>query len=317
VSNSRSRFIADEDEVEAIFGEALEGMLADDDEAPEDIFKEREPSIFSPRDEDDIFKERDLDIFAPRDDDIFEPAEDEFVESQHPRGQPENAGQFAKSGGGAKSTAREVLTHWHGVWPDVKAVEAAFRTYEEIEKNMDGRELLTPEELRAAKWYSRSGAWETTMDVNHMKPDLLSKIVGPLWFASDVNRKRYIKEMDKAVAKESLPQPVKVYRGMTLQSFKGEPSDLVGAVIGNKSFTSTSLNPYMARKFVSGGDNAKGFLLEIGLPKGQHALHVGSVPGNFDASELELVLPRNMRFKVVGVNEGKPPVLIVKLLKPK
>jgi hypothetical protein len=303
----RSRFIADEEEVEAIFGDALEGILAGDDESPEDIFKERDDSIFSPRDDGDIFREPDdFDIFAPRDDDIF--SEDEFVESEHPRGQPENAGQFVEKGSGnAPSEARSVIKHW--LIPDVKAVRHAWNIYKSLGEKM--KQPLSAEEKRAVDFYSQDGAWQMTRVLNG-KGLGFTRLAG-LFGSGTISKKdveRFITLMDSAVAKEILPQETKAYRGITLRGFSGAPQDLMGTVIANNGFTSVTMNPYVAKSFAT----RRGFIVEMDLPEGQPALHIGS--GSRTTTELELVLPRNMRFKVVGVNEGKPPVLIVKPLKP-
>lgn len=98
-----------------------------------------------------------------------------------------------------------------------------------------------------------------------------------------------IAALDSAISKSALPHDMTLYRGM-----QGSPGHMVGRVLRDKSFISTTFSEKTARSFAGGNT-----LLRITAHKGQHAAFLPGVGGHQN-SEHEFLLPRNARIRVTG-----------------
>lgn len=99
-----------------------------------------------------------------------------------------------------------------------------------------------------------------------------------------------------AIRKNSLPEDTRLYRGLGLSSLgiSELDDDLIGELINNRGFISTSLDKKIAKKFV---DADNGVLLRINAHKGTNFL-TGS------EHERELILPPDTRLKVNKYKQG-------------
>ncbi len=104
----------------------------------------------------------------------------------------------------------------------------------------------------------------------------------------------------------TLPEPVTVYRGIRLSAeqagaFLGKvkAAQEAGEFISDPAFMSTSLNPAVATGFGSGRGTESSVVFQIAARKG---LYLGESVGG--TKEMELVLQRGSKFRVVGV-EGR------------
>lgn len=114
-----------------------------------------------------------------------------------------------------------------------------------------------------------------------------------------------IAAIDSAVDKSSIPRDLVVYRGMAvpaIEHFRNlkDPKDLVGKLVQDDGFISTSIRARTAASFGSAGT-----VVEIRLPKGSKGLYLDSYD-RVASGERELLLPRRSRFRVVGYKRKKP-----------
>lgn len=100
-----------------------------------------------------------------------------------------------------------------------------------------------------------------------------------------------------------------VYRGITSSQLQHLA---MGSTMTDKGFVSTSSSANEAKKFAG----ADGALMEIRVKKGQPAMSVKNTSAF--PSEMEVLLPANTSFKVVGKKIGPEgrPVLIVDYVPP-
>jgi hypothetical protein len=109
--------------------------------------------------------------------------------------------------------------------------------------------------------------------------------------------------IDSVIQKSRLQDDLTVYRGMDNDILGDENS--VGTVFSDMGFVSTSADKGIASKFESG------LIATINLKRGQNAFNLDSVKGG--QKELETLLPRGLKFKVVKDNFGSSGVREVTL----
>lgn len=113
--------------------------------------------------------------------------------------------------------------------------------------------------------------------------------------------------VSSAIGKHPLDKPMMVYRGLKIN--KDDPGSehyeqlKVGDTFSDKGFTSTSNSKKIADKFTEKLNRSdKPILMEISLKAGDHALPMNEY---HKSSENEVLLDRNVKFKVVSVSESK------------
>lgn len=114
------------------------------------------------------------------------------------------------------------------------------------------------------------------------------------------------KHVSSAIQKHPLDKPMKVYRGMKIS--KDDPStaqykDLkVGDTVVDRGFTSTSTSDKVGGKFSEKLNRSDvSVQIEISLKPGDHALPMDQYHKH--ESEKEVLLDRNVKFKVTSVSE--------------
>ncbi|MGW2699112.1 ADP-ribosyltransferase [Streptomyces sp. NPDC001340] len=102
-----------------------------------------------------------------------------------------------------------------------------------------------------------------------------------------------IKEVDKALAGNPIPEDVMVVRGTDLHHLEFDtPKDLIGREIEDGGYTSTSLGNIPVAAFAD-----KQAVLHLRVPEGTPAIWVEKV-GAYGAGERELLLGRGMTYRV-------------------
>lgn len=231
-----------------------------------------------------------------------ENAEDEFVESEHPRGQPENAGQFASGSSAANKPGK---TSPKGFSKPMNHEEAV-KIYDMIGTVM--RVNLSDSERTALKAYAGN-------DYKTINDGLTRLETLPPQTQAEV---RYVQSViNAAIQKSPLPAKATVYRSMVLRNVKNLDG-LIGKIISNKGFTSTSLSAKIAESFTeyqaqTGKTGA--VIAEIRLPKGMPALHMSGNGGIF--AEQEFLLQSNAKWRVVAVRKGKPNRILLEPVRRK
>ncbi len=109
-------------------------------------------------------------------------------------------------------------------------------------------------------------------------------------------------QMDSAIAKQpGLPAGTKLYRGFKYSDAFGnkKPEELVGAVITDKGFMSTSTAKEVAEKFGSAR-------VSISVPEGYKGLDITKVKNTPAAKvEREIILPRGTKLQITSVSQTK------------
>jgi len=117
-----------------------------------------------------------------------------------------------------------------------------------------------------------------------------------------------IPDIDRLVAKAVVPENITVYRGVEAEVaaalFGDDLTKVVGAEIIDKAYMSTTAVKDWSAAFAKARSGESAVVLEIVVPKGSSALHVGSSIEATFAGELEFLLPRGTRLRVVGVERN-------------
>jgi hypothetical protein len=184
----------------------------------------------------------------------------DFDESKHPRGQPENAGQFGSGGGGGDDTA-----------PAAPAEQAAPADYgfSKKEKDVIGSYITSSEKINK---YYRDG-----------QKDKSGKSNKELDAAID--------SMNSALKKSALGADTTLFRGISecpaARELRKNAESMIGKSVPLGGFQSTTYDEDIALEFVS-GYNSK-VVLEITAPKGTHAIDMQPYADNF-AKQKEFLL---------------------------
>jgi hypothetical protein len=121
---------------------------------------------------------------------------------------------------------------------------------------------------------------------------------------SDDGYMNTVSELDEAIdAIEPISQEVIAYRGVKGNGLDFFETKKVGDTWEDKGFTSTTIDPYIAKQFGGVSGYYEGIVFKYKLPAGTK----GIFPSNFtdksterDTSEAEFLLPRNSKFKIVA-----------------
>jgi hypothetical protein len=118
--------------------------------------------------------------------------------------------------------------------------------------------------------------------------------------------------LDNATRKAILNRDVVLFRGSTATTMgKLAPESLVGTIIRDRGFVSTSIDPRAAEDFVR--DQTDPLVFEILARSGQHVAFVGGI-------EREVLLPRGLQFRIVGfypsrvIGEHAWPTLLMEII---
>jgi 2'-5' RNA ligase len=192
----------------------------------------------------------------------------DWDESQHPRGQPDNPGQFGPGGGGTTETTPSPA-------PSAQEQEQGSSAQPSV------HQALTLDETAAL------GAYQTD--------DIFTELNDELRTGAKPTRPEMVRQLDSVINKHAVAQEMMVYRGMNYgiaQEVEAKWGKQENITFSDKAFVSTSLDREVAKGF---GKN----IFEIVLLPGQKAFDVASL-GLEKANEKEVLLPRNMKFRVTA-----------------
>lgn len=258
-------------------------------------------------------------------------AQDEFSEGDHPRGQPDNSGQFAKGRGG-KSKRPKGRQEEYVPSSQSKNVEVAKSIYQQYAKKLGaekargladswlaeadkseesekGKIKVSEAEQKEGNSYfgANFGYANAVNSFLRGDPDAFSDAKGEA--RAEQTIKHLDAVMDRSVAKEAGT----VYRAVS-SDYGNTLLNSVGKTIVNKGYTSTSKSEEYAQSFTGAG--ADRVILKIDYPAGTHSIDAEATFPNAHkvGEEQEVLLPRDSRFKVVGAKNGvvhleywKPP----------
>lgn len=161
----------------------------------------------------------------------------------------------------ATSEATEFDSHVEGVkWGD-----AEFAAW---------RESLAPEEVSAlGSYYKSSTALNNAIRRNQVE-----------------DHKVQIAALDGAIVRNTIPKPIKVFRGLDSAYL---PGNLTGGEVTDPGFMSTSLSRRTGEEFADQKDNPA--YMEIRVPAGAHAAWEF-----FNDREAELIFPRGTKLKIIS-----------------
>ena len=156
---------------------------------------------------------------------------------------------------------------------------------------------LSPEILQSVKKYTGS----SYRDINSLlrNPEYKNKI-------SSESVKSYEKDIENissTLQNYKTPKPIITYRGMSSKIMKSlEKNMKVGNIWKDDGFVSTSSSYDVANIFTN--ISSGGYILEVHIPKGSHALSIDSI-SNFSGKEFEVLLNKGSEFLIQEVNHDK------------
>lgn len=193
----------------------------------------------------------------------------------------------------------------------------AFQTREFIDERLGGAdwaEGLTAQQRAAMQEYLQEMAYD---QINgYLRTGELKRNAD----IAEPALKGIIRNMDSAIAANTLGGNLVVYRGMLDEEGTFDPGGKIraGATFRDKGYTSVSVNEFIAEGYAgdTGGvsEKRRAVLMEIHLPAGTHAAPLESIKDKGMeawAYNQELVLPRGMSFRVVSTHYGARSVRVV------
>lgn len=159
---------------------------------------------------------------------------------------------------------------------------------------------LSIEESRSLKEYTGYGYRK-----------IRSALAGNVPMTPDIENE--VNNIRSAIEKSSLKKNVQLFRGVTAKHPLAVNFDSLesGSIINDVSFQSTSLNPKIANQFTTDSedwfDDSIGITVKILAPKGSRALPIMDSKVKL---EVEMLLPDNANFQVLGVDKEKREVTL-------
>lgn len=205
----------------------------------------------------------------------------------------ETRNYFAKEEGGALGQQSE---HEIGFSRHPKPLDPA--EFDSLSSSW--RTSLQPEAKQALETYSRNGTF--------------SLINGPLRTSGDIadvpeHLHGTVHEIDKAIASAPAERDLVAYRGVNgVRSTKQWGEVQPGDSIVDHGFGSTSALPDVGASYAKGMGVRSGVELRVTVPRGYPA---APIPSEIFGAERELLLPRNTKYTVTGVESGPGGVKIV------
>jgi hypothetical protein len=189
--------------------------------------------------------------------------------------------------------------------PDIKFLSA--ETEQEADKigenlnSSDIRSGLSKADRKMVKYYTR----DDYMVINeYLRTGKVRKDLDEFDMESSDEIKDYVKTIDSLIDSNNLQENVMLYRGSDKKAIgdamfndleNGNFDKYLGAEIQDKAFVSTSI----AKKRAFKGD----IQFSIEAPKGTKAAYIRSL--SVSRSEHEVLLPRDTKFKIKGIEKGE------------
>jgi hypothetical protein len=244
----------------------------------------------------------------------YYPARDaKFSESEHPRGQPDNPGQFAASGGGGKEED-EPLSHRIARQHSQQNKEMAARTDTELSEYEHvwlSANFLNGEgaKFNATKFSSREEFDQVKKSVTQYQESYGDNDAYTI--NQELREGRVTAETKKAIANldrafevlgREMPRDIMVHR--SIGDHRGKAVFKVGDIATDAGFTSTTAEKSFAKSWSSTkkagpGVGGKYTMVSILIPKGSKVL---ALMGRGGQSEEEILLQHGSKFSVVGID---------------
>lgn len=216
------------------------------------------------------------------------------------------------------------VPHVKNAHPDIQQMDPAFDMPENAKQNMLKSSLdntYRHEMHNNVPWASqfgsasgRAAAYAYTAQSN-----VLNRILRGMPTGNDLDFKddaaQVTRELDKMLAISRTKKPMIVFRGVrNLPEYAFEGLKLGQELEPDKGFSSTSIDANCSKNFASINRG----LFKIRLPAGTSAMSLRYKEGGGDfskyASEDEILLPRNTKFRVVGFEKGTGSLIDHKLI---
>jgi len=114
-----------------------------------------------------------------------------------------------------------------------------------------------------------------------------------------------VAKLDSAIARSSIPEDVILWRGSSSKAFTDNPQNIIGMIVRDDGFVSTSLREDVAHRFVSyrEEENKSAAMVKIRAPKGTNAIPVDGAMRRKETWEEEMLLSRGSQFRVISVSK--------------
>lgn len=166
-----------------------------------------------------------------------------------------------------------------------------------IDESREWTHRLSADEIEAVSWFTSNGAGSVNarlLGLKHSSP----------WHYEDEYLDKTIADIDSATEKWKRDEPIVVYRGISgADDEKLEGEDYanrefpLGSTYSSAAFQSSSLDPDRASGF-----GVTGVTLEILSKRAAPVMNVSA----WSIAEKEMILPRNVKYKVVGHIKNAP-----------
>ena len=118
----------------------------------------------------------------------------------------------------------------------------------------------------------------------------------------DADSLEWQETIDRQLARNPLKTDIVSYRGMSLEAFGDDPSNMIGAIIEDNGYTSTSLSRTEADRFAffvrDRETKQTPLIAKINIPKGTNGAYLEGV---LDMKEQEFLLSRGSQFRITSV----------------
>lgn len=184
-----------------------------------------------------------------------------------------------------------------------KKFENVIEADKELSKQYsDWEKSLTKEEREAFQAYTETK--ENYKNINRVLRGKESNYIG--------NNEQYVQNIEGALNRAEVPEDIITYRGTT-PSALGEimdlsPEDMVGNILHDDAFVSTSVNPLV----VEYGYSEKGVTLIIETPKGTPGAYIAPV-STIGLGEAELLLNKGQDMLILEVVDPNKNHLVLRV----
>lgn len=177
----------------------------------------------------------------------------------------------------------------------------------EVNEKLDISKLkISPKKLKDIKEYISDE--KIHLYINKMLRDKYSykKIPKTLFYKYE----KYIESLSSVLKEYKTPEPIITYRGINSSTMNKLLNKIkVGMTWTDDGFMSTSSSSYVARKLFSNSDD--GYILEVHIPKGSHALSVDSISPR-QGKELEVIIDKGSKCIIKEIDH-KNRVVVMEL----
>jgi len=158
-------------------------------------------------------------------------------------------------------------------------------------------ESLSDEEILAMSSY-RVQAYDPINDY------LRKGKLDPYAIYTEEEVRELIPMIEGVLDKTQIPEEVYAYRAMRMPEFK-DPKEMIGETFTDFGFASTTMVPHMTHVWMEQPSETPRFVAKIRIPQGTNAAYISHITHkdqNYYPEETEILLQRNTRFRILGLN---------------